>query len=168
MTGVKAVSSSEQPTAIAARPRRRARLEVPATKKSRHLPASDAAPPNSPEPKPITRSRAASDKRPSALDAAAQVLAALSGSAATEGLSAPELIERMAAARLWVSPGGKTPASTLYAAMTREIASKGAASRFRKQGPGRFSLNSAPTAKGAKARAAAKPKAAAPDPEAGR
>lgn len=77
--------------------------------------------------KPVDRDE---PKRLSALDAAAQVLASLHAKEARTGLSAPELIERMAALKLWTSPGGKTPAATLYAAITREIAAKGTASRF--------------------------------------
>ena len=75
-------------------------------------------------------------KRLSALDAAAQVLSSLHAKEARAGLSAPELIERMAALKLWTSPGGKTPAATLYAAITREIAAKGTASRFARIEPG--------------------------------
>ncbi len=37
-----------------------------------------------------------------------------------------------------IAPGGKTPEATLYAAITREIATKGKESRFRKTGPGYF------------------------------
>ena len=33
-------------------------------------------------------------------------------------MSCPELIEAMAAKGYWKSPGGKTPASTLYTAVT--------------------------------------------------
>lgn len=83
-----------------------------------------------------TRPRAKA--RMSALDAAAQVLAGLPAKAAAEGLSAGELIERMARERLWTSPGGKTPAATLYAAMVREITKRKGESRFRRPSPGRF------------------------------
>ncbi len=69
-------------------------------------------------------------KRLSALDAAAQVLQGLPVKEAKSGLSSQDLIDRMTAAGLWTSPGGQTPAATLYAAMIREIASKGGASRF--------------------------------------
>ncbi len=92
----------------------------------------------------------------SALDAAAQVLGALPAKAATEGLSAGDLIERMAAQRLWTSPGGKTPAATLYAAMVREITKRKGESRFRKLGPGRFAPGSA-SPRGAKAKNSAGP-----------
>lgn len=81
---------------------------------------------------------ASRDRRPSALDAAARVLAGLSKPEAREGISAPNLIERMAKAKFWTSPGGKTPAATLYAAMIREINLKGKASRFVRVSPGRF------------------------------
>jgi hypothetical protein len=90
-------------------------------------------------------------KRLSALDAAAQVLTSLHAKEARAGLSAPELIERMAALKLWTSPGGKTPAATLYAAITREIAAKGTASRFARIEPGtdgsrgRFTAHSSST-----------------------
>lgn len=99
----------------------------------------------------------ASNRPLSALDAAAKVLSSLSGKMAESGLTAPQLIERMAESKLWMSPGGKTPAATLYAAISREIASKGLASRFRKSNPGHFvigALNAAPTA--AKARSTSK------------
>ena len=72
-------------------------------------------------------------KRVSALDAAAQVLAA---SAAP--MRATEMIAAMEAKGLWKSPGGKTPEATLYAAIIREIAAKGDKARFRKHERGVF------------------------------
>ncbi len=72
-------------------------------------------------------------KRMSALDAAAQVLAK-----AKKPMNVKELIEVMAAAGLWTSPGGKTPQATLYAAMFREITAKGKEARFRKVERGTF------------------------------
>jgi hypothetical protein len=71
----------------------------------------------------------------SALDAAAQVL----GEAA-EPLTTKQLIETMAAKGLWASPGGKTPAATLYSAILREIGTKGEAARFKKAERGKFTL----------------------------
>ncbi|QKK08969.1 MAG: hypothetical protein HND58_12900 [Planctomycetota bacterium] len=47
----------------------------------------------------------------------------------------------MADQGLWTSPGGKTPDATLYSAIGREISAKGADSRFRKTGRGRFASN---------------------------
>ena len=75
----------------------------------------------------------AAPSKSSALDAAARVLRE-SG----QPMSCPELIEQMAAKGYWSSPKGKTPSSTLYAAIAREVKLKGAASRFIKTGPGRF------------------------------
>lgn len=49
-----------------------------------------------------------------------------------------ELIEAMAAKKSWVSRGGKTPANTLHAAITKEIDSKGAQSRVKKAERGKF------------------------------
>jgi hypothetical protein len=74
-------------------------------------------------------------KRVSALDAAAQVLAK-----ASKPMRAQELIAAMAEQNLWKSPGGKTPAGTLYAAMMREARDKGDASRFRKVERGQFAF----------------------------
>lgn len=72
--------------------------------------------------------------RISGLDAAAQVL----GEAGTP-LNAKEMVQRMLSAGLW-STRGRTPSATIYAAIIREIAAKGAASRFRKTDRGRFEL----------------------------
>ena len=72
-------------------------------------------------------------KRVSALDAAAQVLAA-SG----EPMRAKQMIAAMEAKGLWTSPGGKTPEATLYAAIIREIAAKGDKARFKKHDKGVF------------------------------
>ena len=72
-------------------------------------------------------------KRMSALDAAAQVLAA-----SEVPMRAKEMIAAMGAKGLWTSPGGKTPEATLYAAIIREIAAKGTAARFKKHERGVF------------------------------
>jgi len=83
----------------------------------------------------------AAPKKLSALDAAAQVLAENGGSMTTK-----ELIETMAAQKLWESPNGQTPAATLYAAILRELTTKGAASRFKKTEPGKFAHTGVGTA----------------------
>ena len=70
-------------------------------------------------------------KRPSGLDLAAKALAD-----ASEPLNAKTIAERAIAAG-WATKG-KTPHATLYAAMTREIATKGETSRFRKVERGMF------------------------------
>ncbi len=53
-------------------------------------------------------------------------------------MTCPELIDVMATEGLWVSPGGKTPANTLYAAISRNIKVNGTGSAFRKAERGRF------------------------------
>jgi len=70
-------------------------------------------------------------KRLSGLDLAAKVLAE-----AREPLNAKAIAERAVAAG-WKT-NGKTPEATLYAAIIREIARKGAESRFRKTDRGLF------------------------------
>jgi hypothetical protein len=71
--------------------------------------------------------------KPSAIAAAARVLTETG-----REMTCPELIEAMAAKRYWTSPGGRTPASTLYASIFQEIKSKGKDSRFRKTERGKF------------------------------
>ena len=102
------------------------------TAKKKRVPTPPApAAKKKPKAKPPAESTAA--KKYSALDAAALVLRE-SG----QPMSCPELITQMAAKGYWTSPKGKTPASTLYAALAREVQEKGEASRFVKTGPGRF------------------------------
>jgi hypothetical protein len=55
-------------------------------------------------------------------------------------MTCPEMIEQMAAKGYWTSPGGATPAATLYSAVLREIKSKGKESRFVKTERGKFGL----------------------------
>ena len=69
----------------------------------------------------------------SALDAAAKVLAETK-----EAMSCKEMIEAMGKKGYWSSPGGKTPTSTLYSALLKEISTKGKESRFKKTDRGRF------------------------------
>ncbi|MFL5241261.1 MAG: winged helix-turn-helix domain-containing protein [Gemmataceae bacterium] len=78
----------------------------------------------------------AETKKPSALDAAARVLAGTS-----QPMNSTELVDKMAAKGYWTSPGGKTPHATLHAAISREIKVKGAESRFAKVGPGKFTAS---------------------------
>ncbi len=84
---------------------------------------------------PATGNAAGAARRPSALDAAARVLAE-----AGRALTCPEMIAAMAAQGYWASRAGQTPAATLYSALLREITSKGAQARFRKAGRGLFAL----------------------------
>jgi len=73
------------------------------------------------------------EKKMSALDAAARVLAETG-----TPMSCPEMIEVMSAKGYWTSPGGQTPVATLYSPILREPAKKGAYSRFVKTDRGKF------------------------------
>ena len=85
------------------------------------------------KPKPAKAPKAEKPKRLSCLDAAAQVLAS-----AKEPMKAKDMIEAMGKKGLWSSPNGKTPEASLYAAIIREIASKGVDGRFVKKDRGLF------------------------------
>ena len=87
---------------------------------------------------PAKKAKAASakPKKLSALDAAAQVLAA-----SKESMNAKEMIDAMAAKGLWTSPGGATPHATLYSAILREVAAKSKEARFKKTERGHFAAN---------------------------
>jgi hypothetical protein len=74
-------------------------------------------------------------KKTSALDAAVRVL-----EEAGQPMTCPEMIEQMAAKGYWTSPGGATPAATLYSAVLREINAKGKEARFMKTDRGKFGL----------------------------
>ena len=63
----------------------------------------------------------------SCLDAAAKLLTETG-----QPMTCPELIAAIAAKGYWTSPAGKTPASTLYAALLRELRTKQDQARFRK------------------------------------
>jgi hypothetical protein len=76
---------------------------------------------------------APTEKKLSAIDAAARVL-----QEAGTAMTTQEMIGAMAIKGYWSSPAGKTPAATLYSTILREITTKGDASRFTKTGPGRF------------------------------
>jgi hypothetical protein len=93
-----------------------------------------------PVPESLATAKASKEKKPkktSALDAAARVL-----SEANEPMNCQEMIKEMADKGYWTSPGGQTPAATLYSAITREIAKKGKQTRFKKAERGKFAANS--------------------------
>jgi hypothetical protein len=75
----------------------------------------------------------AAEPKLSALDAAARVLEETG-----RPMGCRELIGVMAAKGYWASPGGKTPAATLSAAILREQKVKGKEARFAKAGRGLF------------------------------
>ena len=80
--------------------------------------------------KPAPKKKDPKPKRMSALDAAAQVL-----KQAGAPMNSKALITAMAERGLWTSPAGKTPHATLYAAILREINTKG------REGPASRRLN---------------------------
>ena len=73
-------------------------------------------------------------KRASGLDAAARVLAE-----AGEPMNCKAIVERALEKGYWKT-NGRTPAATISAAVTREIAAKGDDARFRKTERGKFAL----------------------------
>jgi HB1/ASXL restriction endonuclease-like protein with HTH domain len=77
-------------------------------------------------------------KKLSAIDAAAKVLAE-----AGEPMDCQTMIKTMAEKGYWTSPGGKTPAATLYSAILRELQTKGNDSRFKKTERGKFAIGGA-------------------------
>ena len=78
----------------------------------------------------------ASDKKLSAIDAAAKLLGD-----AGEPMNCKAMIEAIAKKGYWTSPGGKTPHATLYSAIIREISVKGKDARFKKTDRGNFAFN---------------------------
>jgi hypothetical protein len=84
------------------------------------------------------KAEAATPKKLSLIDAAAQVIAA-----AEAPMNAKEMIEAITAKGLWTSPGGKTPHATLYSAILREIGTKGKDARFTKTERGKFAAQGA-------------------------
>jgi len=77
-------------------------------------------------------------KKLSAIDAAAKILTETG-----ETMNTRQMIEAMAAQKLWTSPGGKTPHATLYSAILREINEKGKDARFVKTERGKFTAKAA-------------------------
>ena len=97
--------------------------------------AAKAAAKAAPKAAPKTEAAAVPKKGLSLLNAAATVL-----ERSGEAMPVRAMIEEAKASGLWTPTGGKTPEQTLYSAIIREIKDKGGASRFRKDGRGRFSF----------------------------
>ena len=91
-------------------------------------PAAESAPPP-PSPKAVL------PKGLGLLSAAAAVL-----ERSGEPMQVRAMIKEAKSQGLWTPKGGKTPEQTLYSAIVREIRDKGEASRFRKEGRGRFAF----------------------------
>jgi len=113
----------------------------PARKATKKATTKKAAPKNASTAKPAAKktkaaTSSAEGKKLSAIDAAAKVLAETK-----QAMNCKEMIEALAAKKLWTSPGGKTPHATLYSAILREINTKGNDARFKKAERGRFAAN---------------------------
>ena len=98
---------------------------------------------------PVTAFERAATPKPSAPPSPKAVpqkgLGLLSAAAAVlertgDAMSVKAMIEEAKSSGLWTPKGGKTPEQTLYSAIIREIKDKGEASRFRKDGRGRFAF----------------------------
>ena len=100
------------------------------TKKAAPKTAKKAAPKKAAK---ASTKKPAAKKKLSALDAAARVL-----TDSKEPMTTRQMIEQMAAKKLWTSPGGATPHATLYSALLREINAKGKDARFKKTERGKF------------------------------
>ena len=105
-------------------------------RKAKKKPAAKSAQAKKPRAKAAGAKGSAKPKKLSAIDAAANVLGE-----AKAPMGAKEMIQAMAAKKLWASPAGKTPHATLYSAIAREISKQGKESRFKKAGRGKFALN---------------------------
>ena len=75
-------------------------------------------------------------KAMSLLDAAAHILSLGTG----DPMRCKDIVDLAVARSLWAPRTGKTPASTLYAAILREITTQGDACRFVKTERGKFAL----------------------------
>jgi hypothetical protein len=78
-------------------------------------------------------------KAMSLLDAAAHILSLGTGDV-PGAMRCKDIVDLAVARGLWTPRDGKTPASTLHAAISREIKTKGDASRFAKAERGKFTL----------------------------
>ena len=90
------------------------------------------------QPKAPKAAKPRKDRPMSGLDAAAKVLAD-----AGEPMRVKDIVAAAAKKGLWQSKNGKTPEATVYAAIIREIAAKGAESRFEKKDRGLFAATAA-------------------------
>jgi len=75
-------------------------------------------------------------KAMSLLDAAAHILSLGTG----DPMRCKDIVDLAVARSLWTPRAGKTPASTLYSAILREVTTKGETSRFVKTERGKFAL----------------------------
>jgi hypothetical protein len=122
----------------------KAKAKLERAAKTATAPQPESSDPKAPAPEPEQpraqtskegrrQQKAAGAKKLSALDAAAKVLRETG-----QPMSCQELIQVMAEKGLWTSPGGKTPAATLYSGILKETQTKGKDARFKKTERGKF------------------------------
>ena len=110
--------------------------QAPAETVEQTPPEADATPKTEPKAgkaKKSKKEKVAKPRKVSAIDAAARVLGETG-----QPMTCGAMIEAMAAKGYWKSPGGQTPAATLYSAILREIGKKGKESRFKKTERAKF------------------------------
>ena len=95
--------------------------------------------------KPTAPSAKSRKSSPAAKTTSVKGLSLLSAAAAVlertgEAMPVGAMVKEAKDSGLWTPTGGKTPEQTLYSAIIREIKDKGEASRFRKDGRGRFAF----------------------------
>lgn len=131
----KKAAKSKVQTGAKTKGARAAAVTAPAPEAATTADPKPIASPAAKEPKTKAKKTSKADKRPSGLDAAAQVL-----KEAGQPMNTKTMVETMLAKGLWKTEG-KTPAATIYAAILREIQVKGKDARFRKTDRGLFTLN---------------------------
>jgi hypothetical protein len=82
-----------------------------------------------------TKAPATGSGKMSQIEAAIKVLAET-----RKPMNCKAMVEAMAAKKYWSSPNGKTPAATLYAAILKDVTTKGKDARFKKVERGQFAL----------------------------
>jgi hypothetical protein len=97
---------------------------------------NDVAKQDNRKPKTATGGNQDTDKPMSLINAAAHILA----QGKQEPMRCKDIVEQAIEQKLWQPGKGLTPASTLYAAIGREIKTKGNGSRFVKAQRGMFTL----------------------------
>lgn len=119
----KKTKTTKSAATTARKPRAKAVEPAKPDKQVKPAPASAAVP------------KPAKVKKASGLDAAAQVL-----KDAKQPMRCKDIVQIMLDKGMWTS-GGKTPHATIYAAILREIQTKGDKARFKKTDRGLFTSN---------------------------
>ncbi len=119
----KKTKTTKSAATTARKPRAKASRAAKPDKQTKPAPASTGVP------------KPAKAKKASGLDAAAQVL-----KDAKQPMRCKDIVQTMLDKGMWTS-GGKTPHATIYAAILREIQTKGEKARFKKTDRGLFTSN---------------------------